>query len=110
MSAQNGQSTVELTALLPLLMLLAMGAYAMLAAHGAHEQAGTAAEAGAIAMLQDRDPEAAAREALPGTAAHRATIAVRGRRITVTVRPPVPVLGTRLDARVTADAGEEPTP
>jgi Flp pilus assembly protein TadG len=110
MSAQDGQSTVELTALLPLLTLLAFGAYALLAAHGAREQAGTAAEAGAIAILQGRDPESAAREALPGPVAGRATIAVRDRRVTVTVRPPLPVLGTRLDAHVTADAGTEPAP
>jgi len=68
MNAQHGQSTVELTALLPLLVLLALGAYAVLAAQTAHEQAGAAAEAGAIALLQDRDARAAARDALPNEA------------------------------------------
>ena len=108
MNGQRGQSTVELTALLPLLVLLALGAYALLAAHAAGEQAGTAAEAGAIALLQDRDARTAAREALP---AHgRARIRVEGRRVTVTVRPAVPVLAERLAGRATADAGPEPTP
>jgi hypothetical protein len=107
MSTERGQSTVELTALLPLLMLLVLGSYAVLAAHGAREQAGTAAEAGAIALLQDRDPATAAREAL----AHReAEVEVRGRRVTVTVHPRVPILADRLTARVTADAGQEPAP
>ena len=103
MSGERGQSTVELTALLPLLALLAIGTHALLAAHGAHEQAGTAAEAGAIALLQDRDARAAARSALPEDA--RATVAVDGRRVTVTVRPALPVLSSELTARATADAG-----
>jgi Flp pilus assembly protein TadG len=109
MSDQRGQSTVELTGLLPLLVLLALGIHALLAAHAASEQAGTAAEAGAIALLQDRDPRTAARAALPGNAHRRATIAVDGRRITVTVRPAVPVLAGHLTARSTADAGPEPS-
>jgi hypothetical protein len=110
MTSEHGQSTVELTALLPLLMLLAFGAYAILAAHTAREQAGTAAEAGAIALLQDRDAAAAAREALLGAAHRRTEIAVHDRRVTVAVRPRVPVLAGRLTARVTADAGREPAP
>ena len=109
MNRQRGQSTVELTALLPLLMLLAFGAYAVLAAHAAREQAGTAAEAGAIALLQDRDPTGAAREALPG---RRAQIEVRGRRVTVTVRPAVQprFLTEALATTASADAGPEPAP
>ena len=109
MTDQRGQSTVELTAVLPLLMLLAFGAYAVLAAHAASEQAGTAAEAGAIALLQDRDPAAAARDALPRDAHRHAGITVRDRRVTVTVRPRIPVLADRLTGRVTADAGPEAT-
>jgi hypothetical protein len=110
MNDQRGQSTVELTGLLPLLVLLALGVHALLAAHAAREQAGTAAEAGAIALLQDRDPRTAARDALPGDAHRRATVAVDGRRVTVTLRQAVPVLAARLSARATADAGPEPTP
>jgi hypothetical protein len=108
MSDQRGQSSVELAALLPLIVLLTLGAYAVLAAHAAHEQAGTAAEAGAIALLQDRDARAAARDALPGTAARRAAIEVDARRVIVAVRPALPVLASRLTGRATADAGPEP--
>jgi hypothetical protein len=110
MNAQHGQSTVELTALLPLLVLLALGAYAVLAAHTAHEQAGVAAEAGAIAVLQDRDARTAARDALPKAAERHAEIQIEGPRVTVSVRPSVPVLAARITARATADAGPEPTP
>jgi hypothetical protein len=62
---ERGQAAVELAGLLPLLAVIALAAYAMLAGLSAGEQAGVAAEAGAIALLQDRDPAAAAREALP---------------------------------------------
>jgi hypothetical protein len=108
--AERGQATVELAALLPLLAVVALAAYAMLAGLSAGEQAGVAAEAGAIAILQDRDAAAAAREALPGSMRRRAVVRVRGRRITVAVRPRVPLVARLLRSRVSADAGPEPAP
>jgi hypothetical protein len=105
MSRERGQATVELTALLPLVALIALSAYAVLAARTAHEQAGAAAEAGAIALIQDRDARAAARDTLPAGARHRTRVAVRGSRVNVTVRPHVPLLAARLEAHATADAG-----
>ena len=57
MSDESGQTTVELTALLPLLVVLALGIYAVLAAHAASEQAGTAAEAGAPSRSLVRVPD-----------------------------------------------------
>jgi hypothetical protein len=104
---QRGQATVELVGLLPLLAAVSLAAYTALAAHRAAEQAGSAAEAGAVALLQDREPAAAAREAL-GAAAGRARITVRAPRVSVDVRPDVPLLATRLTARATAHAGGEP--
>jgi hypothetical protein len=103
----GGQATVELVLLLPLLLAAALAAAALLAAHSAGEQAGQAAEAGAVALLQNRDPAAAARAALPAGTRHRAAIAVHGRRVTVTLRPRLPVaaLERSLTARATADAG-----
>jgi len=101
--AERGQATVELTALLPLLAVVALSAYTVLAARTAHEQAGAAAEAGAVAVLQDRDARTAARDALP-TGAH-ARVAVRGGRVSVTVRPRLPFFSARLEARASADAG-----
>ncbi|HET8953038.1 MAG TPA: hypothetical protein VFN44_21115 [Solirubrobacteraceae bacterium] len=107
-SAERGQATVELAALLPLLAVIALAAYAALAGLSAGEQAGVAAEAGAIALLQDRDPAAAARGALPEDV--RAAVHVSGRRVTVAVRPRVPLVASLLRTRVTAHAGPEPTP
>src|SRR5688572_10854862 len=107
---QSGQSTVEVVGMLPLLAAIGLAAYTALAAQAAGEQAGLAAEAGAIAHLQDRDPRAAANAALPGAARRRASVTVRGRLVTVRVRPPVPLLAAHLEAVTTADAGEEPSP
>ncbi len=107
---ERGQATVELVALLPLVMFVALAAATVLAGQAAAEQAGQAAEAGAIAMLHGRDPEPAARAAIPDHT--RARITRAGPRITVTVRPPVPLtfLATALEATATADAGPEPAP
>jgi hypothetical protein len=109
-SLERGQATVELAALLPLLAVVALAAYAMLAGLSAGEQAGVAAEAGAIAVLQGRDAEAAARTALPADVRGAAVVRVRDRRITVAVRPRVPLVARLLRARVIAHAGPEPAP
>jgi len=106
----RGQATVELAALLPLLAVIALAAYAMLAGLAAGEQAGVAAEAGAIALLQDRDPATAARDALPHDVREAAAVHVRGRRVTVAVRPRVPLVARLLRTRVSAHAGPEPSP
>jgi hypothetical protein len=110
MTAEHGQATVELAALLPLVVVIALAGYALLAGLAAGEQAGVAAEAGAIALLQDRDAGAAAREALPARSRRTATVRIDGRRITVAVRPRVPLVARLLRTSVTAHAGPEPTP
>jgi hypothetical protein len=108
--AESGQATVELVGLVPLLAAVALAAFTAVAAFAAREQADTAAQAGAVALLQDGDPRAAAREALPEAARERARFTLDGRRITVTVRPRVPLLARALAARASADAGPEPAP
>ena len=111
-SAESGQATVELVAPLPLLLVVALTAAALLAAHAAGEHAGQAAQAGAMALLQGGDPREAARTALPRTAREDAKIEIDGRRVTVRVRPRVPVaaVASSLTAQATADAGPEPSP
>jgi hypothetical protein len=106
MSGENGQATVELVALLPLVLLAGLAGAVVLSSHAAGEQAGQAAHAGAIALLQDGDPRAAAREALPADLRARASIGVTGKRVTVRVRPdvPFPGLAAPLTAQATAAA------
>jgi hypothetical protein len=111
-ASEEGQATVELVALIPLLLAAGLAGGAVLAGQAAGEQAGVAAQAGAMALLQDADPLEAARRALPESVRARARIEVRGRQVTVRIRPrlPLPPLGDSLTAEATADAGREATP
>jgi Flp pilus assembly protein TadG len=99
-----GQSTVEAVALLPVLLAVGLAVLSLLGAGRAEEAAGNAAEAGAVALLQGREPRAAARAALGGWPARRTQVRIAGRRVTVRVTPRGP-FGTRLRATATADAG-----
>ena len=104
---ERGQSTVELVALLPLLVVIGLACAQVLMAGAARELAGNAAEAGAIATLQGRDPEAAARDAIPGWTGSRIEVEVRGGSVLVEVEPAslVPPLARLLVARAKAHAG-----
>ena len=106
----GGQATVELVAILPLFVAVALAVGQLLAAGAAHELAGTAAESGAAAILQGLDPEKAATEALPGWSRARVDVQVAGRRVRVHVRPIplIPGLADLLASTATADAGPRP--
>lgn len=108
----RGQATVELVALLPLLLVAGFAGYAVLAAGAAREAARHAAAAGAVALLQERDAPRAARSALPDWARRRALIRISQRAVTVTVRPrtPLPALDERLTARAETRVPADPTP
>lgn len=105
---ERGQAVIETLALVPLLLAGALGAAQLLAAGVCHELAGHAAEAGAAAILQGRDPLAAARGAVPGWSRERLDVERDGRRVVVRLRPPrvVPVVGPGA-ARAVADAGPD---
>ena len=107
MRSQRGQATVELVAMLPLMVAVAWAAAQVLAAGAAREFAGHAAEAGAIALLQGADPVAAARSAVPGWSRSRLEVEVRGEAVHVSVRPVplVPPLADRLTATSVARTG-----
>ena len=104
-----GQATIEVVALLPLVLLLGVALMALLAARSAAEGAAAAAHAGAMALIQGEDAAAAARAAVPD---RDATVRVEGRRVFVVVRPPValPFAPELLLGRAVADAGPEPAP
>jgi hypothetical protein len=109
-TGSRGQASIELLGLLPLVGLIALVALTMIASHTAGEQAGEAAEAGALVFLQGgEDPRSAAKGALSEEARKRTTITVSGRRIHVRVRPrvalPIPGLADRLAGEAHADAG-----
>jgi len=106
--SERGQASVEVVALLPLVAAIALAAITIAASSVAQEQAGEAAEAAALAILQDTgDPKAAAAKALSRSARRRASIEVTGRRVHVRVRSafPLPGLADRLAGVARADAG-----
>jgi hypothetical protein len=105
--AEAGQASVELVAMVPLLVAVALALGQLLAAGAARELAGHAAEAGASALGRGDDPRQAARAALPGWGRGRLEVEVKGRRVTATVEPLpfVPPLAERLRSSATADAG-----
>ena len=107
---EAGQASIELVALLPLTLIVGLAIAGLLAARAASGQAAAAAQAGAMALIQDTDVREAARDALPPGARDRATIRVDGRAVTVTVRPDTPVgfLEGTLSATASANAGPEP--
>lgn len=107
--SESGQASVELVVLAPLLVAVVLAAAQLLAAGAARELAGHAAEAAAVAMLQDEDPAAAARDAVPGWSRRRIAVRVAGRRVHVRMRPPSPIgaIAGMLESNRWADAGPE---
>lgn len=103
-----GQAQLELIAGIPLLLLAALVALQLLSVGYAQSLADGAAEAGAIAAADGRDPGEAARSGLPGWAKDRVDIDVDDGRIRVELEPPalLPLLGGRLD--VSSDAYARP--
>ena len=87
--------------------MVALGATQLLAAGALREYAAQSASAGAVALLQDRDPEQAARDAVPGWSSRDVDVAVADRRVTVRIRPRAALRGWRgmLTAESAADAG-----
>jgi len=106
--AASGQSTVELVAALPALLLAGLVGLQLLATGYALTLADNAAEAGALALVSGQPAVEAARDALPGWAADDVDVAVRGGRVTVRLRPPspLPALADRL--AVTSSAAARP--
>lgn len=98
MDKQAGQSTVELVAALPALLLAGLIALQLLAVGYALILADGAAETGALALASGGQPREAVREALPGWAEDDVGLAVNGGRVTVRLRPPspLPALADRL--------------
>ncbi len=108
MGREEGQSTVELVAALPVLLLAGLLALQLLATGYALTLADGAAEAGALALVSGQPADAAVRAALPDWAENDVEIAVAGGRVTVRLRPPspIPALADRL--AVTSSAAARP--
>lgn len=103
----GGQATVEMVALLPLLVLAGAAVFCVLAAGRAAAAADAAAQAGAMAALQGGDAAKAARASLGDWPSRAIEVRVDGTRVRVRLRPRLPVarLERRLAATAVADAG-----
>jgi len=101
---ETGQSTVELVAALPVLLLAGLLALQLFAVGYALTLADGAAEAGALALATGRPAKAAARDALPAWAEDEVEVTVRGGRVQVRLRPPspLPALAARLSVSSSA--------
>ena len=104
MTDEKGQAAVELVGALPVLLALGLAVAQLLAVGYSAVLAGNAAEAGALALAARADPEASARNALPGWSRARADVGVEGGRVTVSLRPPslVAAVSRRLEVASTA--------
>ena len=101
---ERGQAALELLALLPLLLAVALAATQLLAVGYASVLAGNAAEAAALALAGGGDPRAAAHDALPGWSRARARLSITGGHVHVRLRPPtlLRALTGRLEVSATA--------
>jgi hypothetical protein len=108
MGREEGQSTVELVAALPALLLAALLALQLLATGYTLTLADGAAEAGALALASGGGAQQAVRGALPDWAEDDVRVLVVGGRVTVSLAPPspLPVLAERL--AVTSSAAVRP--
>lgn len=104
MSGERGQASVELLAGLPALLVAALVAFQLLAVGYASVLAGSAAEAGALAMAAGGDPEAGVRESLPGWSRAKARVRASHGRVRVSLLPPSPIELLARELEVTAEA------
>lgn len=104
MRDQRGQAAIELLGAVPLLVGLGLALAQLLSVGYSAVLAGNAAEAGGLALAAGADPDASARNALPGWSRARANVDVDGGRVTVRLRPPslLAELGRGLEVSSTA--------
>jgi hypothetical protein len=102
--AERGQAAVELVAALPALLLAALVALQLLVVGYSLTLADGAAEAGALALASGGSAGEAARGALPGWAEDDVSVAVRGGRVSVRLRPPSPIAALADQLEVTSTA------
>jgi hypothetical protein len=103
-SGDRGQASVEVAGAAVALMVGGLAVFQLLAAGRAATVADGAAEAAAIALVNGRDPAAAARAAAPGWPRERVHVQARGGRVSVTLDSPAALHGLPAPLHVTASA------
>lgn len=112
MIAESGQSSIELIAGIPVLLIAGATALQLLVAGYSLSVADGASQAGAAAAAVGLDPRKAAREALPGWARARTRVASSSGRVRVWITPPaaVPAVAGLLEVESSAWALPDPEP
>lgn len=105
-----GQATVELLGGLPALLLLGLVLFQVLAVGYSAVLAGSAAEAGALALAGGGDPDAGARAAVPDGSQAEMRVASSDGTVEVALRPPslFRSLAASLEVRAQASIAESP--
>jgi hypothetical protein len=106
-AAERGQASVELLGALPMLIAAALAVLQLLAVGYASVLAGSAAEAGALALAAGGDARAGVREALPGWSKREARVDVHAGEVEVRLRPPSLLRAVSERLEVSADAAVE---
>ena len=104
---QAGQASIELLGALPVLLVLGLVLFQLLAVGYASVLAGSAAEAGALALAAGSDPEAGVRAALPGWSRVQARVSVTGGTVRLRLLPPSPIAALARKLEVDAHASVE---
>jgi hypothetical protein len=104
MRGTQGQASVELAGAAVALMVAGLALFQVLVVGRTATIADGAAEAAAIAVVNGRDPEAAARAAAPAWPRERVQVRERGGRVSVTLDSPAALRGLPAPLRVTASA------
>jgi hypothetical protein len=101
---QRGQASVELLGALPVVLVLGLVLLQLFALGYSRVLAGSAAEAGALAVAAGGDARASARKAVPRWSRARMQVSVGGGRVQVRMRPPSPLraMGRTLEVRAAA--------
>jgi hypothetical protein len=102
--SQRGQASIELLGVLPAVLLAALAAWQIVLAGHTAWLAGNAARVAARADAVGRDPEAAARSALPAHLRRGLIVSGRDGRIDIRVRVPIVIEGAASPLRVGASA------
>jgi len=104
---ERGQALVEVVGGLPAMLIVALVLLQLLATGYSAVLAGSAAEAGALALAGGGDARGAVRHALPGWSRARARIDVSGGTVRVRLRPPSPLALVARKLEVSAEAAVE---
>ncbi|TMM14386.1 MAG: hypothetical protein E6G00_00695 [Actinobacteria bacterium] len=107
LAGAGGQASVDLLAVLPAVLVVALVVFQLLAVGYSEVLAGDAAEAGALALAGGGDAARAAERALPGWSRAHLRVRVEGGRVRVVLRPPspIPAVARKLEVEAAAAVG-----